>query len=268
MNNSIDAQKLQNKLRLLAQQLEAATPFVLAFSGGLDSRFLAHLAQKSSFNFELFHVSGPHVPKQETEYALHWASERRIPLIEIPFSPLNLYEVRQGTKERCYACKRSIFERIASHAPGKSILDGSNASDLDKFRPGLRALKELGIISPLAVCGVGKPEIMALAKQTGLDNPSQAARPCLLTRLDYGLTPTEEALCRLEAAENAVQTLGFKNFRLRLHKEGAPLLQVSWEEAELLEVKRNTLGRLLAEHGFEEVDMQAEISLSGYFDSL
>ena len=264
----MDAQKLQNKLRLLAQQLEAANPFVIAFSGGLDSRFLAHLAQKSSLRFELFHVSGPHVPKDETEYALRWASERRIPLTEIQFSPLALYDVRQGTKERCYACKRAIFERIASFASGKSILDGSNASDLSKFRPGLRALKELGIISPLAVCGVSKPEIMALAMQTGLDNPTQAARPCLLTRLEYGLPPTEEVLSRLEMAEKTVQALGFKNFRLRLHQENPPLLQVSWEEAELLETKKAKLVALLAEHGFENADMLAEISLSGYFDSL
>ena len=262
----MDEQQKQDFLRALGQQLEIAAPFILAFSGGLDSRFLAHIAYSSRLPFEAAHVQGPHIPGDQSAYALSWLEKRGIPVQRIQFDPLSLFDVQLNSKQRCYACKKAMLLRICHLAQGRKVLEGSNASDKSKFRPGLRAIEELGVISPLALCGLAKPQIITLAQATGLDNPTQPARPCLLTRFDYDLAPTPELLNKVAATEAEIASTGIKDFRLRLHQDKPALLQVAWDEAEKMEQKRTRLEQILAWHGFKDAEIQAEISLSGYFD--
>ena len=254
------------KLRELNSLLAAKAPFVLAFSGGLDSRFLAHSARLAGLEFQAAHVRGPHVPAADSEAALAWLAGRGISCIEIEFNPLLILEVAEGSRERCYACKRAMFREILARAGKLPVLEGSNASDSQKFRPGIKALRELGVLSPLARAGLTKPEIRALAAQTGLEHPNQPSRPCLLTRLDYGVYPNDALLAGLEHAEAAIAAHGFKNFRLRLFQDKPPLLQIDWQELPQLEAKRARLEQILTLHGYEGADIEAEIELSGYFD--
>ena len=206
--------------------------FALAFSGGMDSRFLAHAAQLLGFSPLLLHVTGPHVPPEESDFARRWAAARGLPLREVPADPLSLPLVAQGSRRRCYACKRELFSRLLSELEREArrlslpeplpLCDGTNASDLHAFRPGTQAVQELGIRSPLALAGLSKADIYLLAALSGLDEPEQKPRPCLLTRLPYGVRPEASLLEGLAAGERAVRAFfmehgGFSpDFRLRL----------------------------------------------------
>lgn len=198
--------------------LRQVSPFALAFSGGLDSRFLAHaaaLAAGHGVRAVLFHIRGPHVPAGESREAEAWAHAAGLPLRLVACSPLERPEVRANGRDRCYHCKKYLFRALqsavaadpafAGHAP--ALCDGSNASDLLAYRPGLRALAELGVRSPLAEAGLDKNAIRRLGAASGLDRPDQTARPCLLTRFAYGLHADAAALAALDAAEAAMARL-------------------------------------------------------------
>lgn len=188
----------------LTAALRAVSPFALAFSGGLDSRFLAHAALLCGARTALYHIRGPHVPEAESEEAKRWAKERGMPYRALRLDPLSAPAVRSGSRERCYGCKRLLFQKLAEAAAADgcaTLCDGSNASDLSAYRPGIRALRELGVRSPLADAGLDKESIRRLAAATGMDRPDQRARPCLLTRYAYGLAPDARSLAALARAE-------------------------------------------------------------------
>lgn len=184
----------------------------LAFSGGLDSRFLAFTAARAGVPLHLFHVRGPHVPEAETGEALAWAAGRGMALTVLELNPLDSPEVADNTEQRCYHCKTRLFTALREAARavplenGRPFLlcDGTNASDRGQYRPGLRALEELGVLSPLALSGLTKDDIRACAAASGMDAPHQQARPCLLTRYAYGLRPSGASLLALGGAEAAI----------------------------------------------------------------
>ena len=243
----------------------------LAYSGGIDSRFLAHAALYAGVQVELVHACGPHVAPEETRYALDWAASRGIAARTLRFDPLTLPEVAAGGRERCYACKRLLFERIMAVADGR-VCDGSNASDLAQHRPGRRALRELGVCSPLAESGLTKDMIRSLARRTGLERPEQQARACLLTRLPYGLAPDPSVLARLAEGEmiveEALRTAGHDEFpfRLRLCEAGGHELHLGRAlDAPLLLLGLN---ELLRAAGFASITVRVVPALSGYFDRI
>jgi uncharacterized protein len=219
--------------KALASLLARLSPIALAFSGGLDSRFLAHAvrlaaADGSGAEVHLFHATGPHVPVAESADARAWAVANGFGFTVVPVDPLSLPEVRANAKDRCYHCKRLLFARLgeaaSEHFPDRATLcDGSNASDLLLFRPGLKAIEELGVRSPLAEAALDKASIRAIAAATKLDNPEQSARPCMLTRFAYGLAPSYEALVAAAEAERSIAILlrslfppPIPDFRLRM----------------------------------------------------
>ena len=182
-----------------------------------------------------------------------------------------------NSRERCYDCKKGLIaalrgvlrERRAGEGSDRLLCDGSNADDLRAFRPGLRALSEARVRSPLAEAGLGKPAIRALAASTGLDRPEQTARPCLLTRLAYGLAPDAALLARLARAEATLAQLpapdddasALGDFRLRLRP--APLLQVTRPPGAL----RPLVDEILARHGFAPCETRETSGVSGFFDA-
>ena len=209
---SCSGMRPENLPEELTHALRGLPSLVVAFSGGIDSRFLCHAAQLCGCDVLAVHARGPHIPAGESTWALSWAQRRGLPLLVVDFDPLPLPEVANNSQERCYACKAGLLAAIGAALTqagqmGRSLCDGSNADDLNAFRPGLRALKEAGVVSPLAQAGMSKAVIRAVARATGLDDPEQRARPCLLTRLAYGLEPQKEALVRLAAAEEDLAAL-------------------------------------------------------------
>jgi uncharacterized protein len=248
-------------MEALFTRLRELSPLAVALSGGLDSRFLAHAARLASCEILLLHASGPHVSPRDSEGAKLWALEQGLPLRVIPFDPLPLPAVAENTRERCYFCKKALLESLRPHAAGHTLCDGSQADDLlHPHRPGQRALKEAGLRSPLAEAGLGKARIRELAALSGLTHAKQPARPCLLTRLAYGLRPDAATLTRLAAAEAALEDAGLDDFRLRLTP--APQLHV----LALPEDKQDCVAHLLAAHGFAGAQTLRLESLSGFFD--
>lgn len=255
----------------LLELLGGLGPMTVAFSGGIDSRFLAHAAVRAGMSPALVHVRGPHVPPAETAYALDWAAGQGLGVRVLDLDPLALDEVAAGGRERCYACKSHLFREILGVAEGV-LCDGSNASDLGQHRPGLRALRELGVLSPLAAAGLGKADIRVLARATGLDWPGQPSMACLLTRLPYGMPPDPEELRRLAGGEEAVRQAlrlagcGDVSFRLRVQENRGAELHVGLES--LAPELRELLEAALREAGFAFSPIRCMPSISGYFDRM
>lgn len=242
----------------------------LAFSGGLDSRFLAHAALLCGCEVRAFTAYGPHIASEESRFARSWAQKRGFELISFYFDPLDIPQVRHNSRERCYGCKKALFAEIDSHAGRTTphiLCDGSNADDLEEYRPGLRAISETGVISPLALADLGKQEIRALARASGLAFPDQKSRPCLLTRLNYGLTPDRDDLARIADCENAVKRMlaaydvdENMDFRLRLLPR--PVLQTNRAPGRL----ETALAEILPRHGFGSAEIIVTDNISGFFD--
>lgn len=271
-----------NRLAAVLRGMATQGAVFIACSGGLDSRFLAHAACLAGISPTLLHVAGPHVPARESEQAAARASRMGLPLRVVPVDPLETPEVRANGRERCYFCKRALFARLlaeARAAGGEPVLcDGSNASDRQGYRPGLRALAELGIRSPLAEVGLEKPEIRELAALTGLEAPDQPSRPCLLTRFAYGVQPTPDLLARVDAAELAVEeswlamqtpdvvssASSVPDYRVRLAGEGLVLQMALPPEREAAFMA--ALTARLAALGLPAPLLAAGEAVSGYFD--
>ena len=251
----------------------------IAFSGGLDSRFLAHAAVLAGLEPLLLHASGPHIAPSESALAAAWAARRGAHFERIETNPLVQPEVADNTLERCYHCKRFLFEHLLQrlrdpeHGASPSLCDGSNLSDRAVYRPGLRAIRELGIRSPLAEAGLDKNGIRAAAGLSDMDDPDQRARPCMLTRLAYGLRPTPQILKRLATAEEAIArvlygaspetTKNSPDFRLRMPAEGRTLLHVT---ADLDTAVCAQLIAAVTAVDLPEPVIETVTDLSGYFD--
>ena len=237
---SPDETALLPRLESVLGVLAAGNRFALAYSGGLDSRFLAHAAQRFGFEPVLLHIVGPHIPPEETDYARHWAASRELAYEELPADPLDLALVASGDRRRCYACKRNLFSLLKARTD-LPLCDGTNASDAGQYRPGIRAVEELGILSPLASAGLTKADIRRLSREAGLftwDKPSYA---CLATRIPTGCEITAEKLQKTEKAEDFLFSLGFSDFRVRMMPNGAARLQLPENQLPLLMEKREEI---------------------------
>ena len=248
--------------------------FALAFSGGMDSRFLAHAALLLGYTPILLHISGPHVDPQETKDAQDWARERDLELHHIEMDPLQSPEVASGHPMRCYFCKKSLFLRLKEETE-LSLCDGTNLSDLGAYRPGRQALKELNVISPLAEAALSKTNIHDLAARTDLDRPFQAPRPCLLTRFPYGMPVNHKLLHAIGKGERAVRNIfaqaGYPcpDFRLRLLDEKHAVLHLAAVETEGIppEVYASLASAVLTESPtLPALSIQHADILSGFFD--
>jgi uncharacterized protein len=204
----------------------------LLFSGGLDSSLLLAMAAKVlGPGLTAITFIGPHtVPG---EMAAAWALARRFRVHHLvrQFDPLNLPEFRHNRPERCYACKRALINRAREIAAARKLpvlWDGTNVDDLADFRPGLRALRELGVESPLLKAGLGKGDIRALSRALGLD-PRRPAQSCLATRFPYNTELTRENLARVGRGEAWLRRRGFSRVRLRV-RGGRARLELPPEE--------------------------------------
>ena len=217
----------------------AAHPrFVLAFSGGCDSAYLFYAATVCGADFAACYVKSAFQPKFELEDARQLAGElgREIDVLELDV--LADAQVRANPKDRCYFCKQRIFSAICDRASALGydlVIDGTNASDDADDRPGMRALRELWVESPLRSCGISKAEVHALSKEAELFTWNKPAYACLATRIPAGTPIDGETLEKIERAEAALTRLGFSDFRARIAGGGVRLELTEEDMAHLME---------------------------------
>lgn len=198
----------------------AQTPgAAIAFSGGVDSAYLLYAAQQYGARVRAYYVKSAFQPQFELDDALKLAGQLSADMKIIEADVLASEIITANPPDRCYYCKKIIFETIAKAAreDGFSVLlDGTNASDEEGDRPGMRALRELSVQSPLRICGLTKDEIRNRSREAGLFTWDKPAYACLATRIPAGETITAKKLAATEEAENYLFALGFTDFRVRM----------------------------------------------------
>ncbi len=267
--DSISSQDLAAKARELLERLREVQPGLIAVSGGIDSRVLLAFALAAGLDFQPLFFSGPHLSPIQRGQGRAGITARGEEGRLLEVDPLQDEAVRENDASRCYHCKRLLFTRAAELArslgrPG--LLEGSHAGDLSAYRPGRRALRELGVASPLAEAGLNKQDIRDLAGILNLDQPDQASGPCLLTRFAYGRKPTHAELERIGGLEDELRELALRDFRLRVLEDGSRVLQIAEAEAWRYREKRHEVERALSRHGLGPCSIRIDSDISGFFD--
>ena len=232
----------------------------VAFSGGADSAYLLYAAVKAGANVKAYYVKTAFQPQFELEDAKKLAGELGTPMQVLPLDILCDQAVTANPPDRCYHCKKRIFSaiRAAAAQDGFSVLlDGTNASDDAGDRPGIRALRELSVRSPLREAGLTKAEIRRLSKEAGLFTHDKPAYACLATRIPTGETITAEKLRRTEWAETYLAGLGLRDFRVRAMGNTAKL-QVRASDLNLVVTHREQITAELGK-AYEGVLLDLEV---------
>lgn len=232
----------------------------LAFSGGADSAYLLYAAKKAGADVRAYYVKSTFQPQFELEDAKRLADELEADMKILVADVLAHREVVDNPADRCYHCKKVIFQAIveAARADGYPVLlDGTNASDEADDRPGMQALQELSVRSPLRECGLTKKEIRRLSKEAGLFTWDKPAYACLATRIPTGEQITKEKLATTEAAEDYLFSLGFTDFRVRRFGEAARLQFPADQLEKVMEKREEILKELKGYYKVVLLDMEA-----------
>jgi uncharacterized protein len=214
---------MEGKTNQLREIIKSLDPFLVAFSGGVDSTLLIKIA-RDTLDGEVTGVivDAPTLPRSELEEARKIAAELEVNLIEMRSQEMELPDFLANTSQRCYFCKDHRYRMLSVFAAEngyKNIIDGSNHDDLSDHRPGHKAAQKHKVRSPLQEAGFTKSEIRQLAKDLGLSNWDKPSSACLASRIPYGTAITLELLDQVEKAEEYLSSLGFAEFRVRHHGE-------------------------------------------------
>lgn len=277
--------ELARKYRTLQEMMEgyAADGMAIAFSGGVDSALLLKVACMAARGKGAVHAVTVRTklhPAGDLEAAGKAAEECGARHHALEMDELAECGIETNPVNRCYLCKRSIFQKIKGLAGELGVgyvLEGTNADDLQQYRPGLRALREMRVISPLAECALTKGEIRELAAHFGMQAANRPSAPCLATRLPYGTKISYELLGCIDEGERYLRGLGFYNVRLRAHeltnavkKEGGrrwlARIEVDAEDIPKIFKHREALTDLVKRLGFCKVTVDLEGFRSGSMD--
>lgn len=248
------------KYNKLLDYLKSLKKVAVAFSGGVDSTFVLHAAKEAlGENVMAIMVIAPYTPRWEIEEGKEILEDMGVKhkFIEVPM----LEEIRFSPKDRCYICKHAVFSNILKAAKENGIdyvLDGTNFDDTKDYRPGLRALSELNIKSPLLECEIGKAEIRSFSRDFGLKTHNKPAYACLLSRIPYNQEVKFEDLEMIEKSEVYLMNLGFKGVRVRSHMDLARI-ELSKEDLEKIDMKiMGEISKELKGYGYKYVTLDLE----------
>ncbi|BAQ12200.1 hypothetical protein CBB2_0090 [Clostridium botulinum] len=261
MNVRSNIMNINDKYNNLINYLKDLKSVAVAFSGGVDSTLLLKAAKEAlGDNAISITIVSPYIPKWEIREARELVDKIGIKsyFVEVPM----LEEIRSNPEDRCYICKKSVFNKIKDLAREKGIkyiVDGTNADDTKDYRPGMRALKELDVKSPLLDNSINKEEIRVLSKELQLDTWDKPAYACLLSRIPYNQKIKEKDLDRIEKAEVYMMKLGFRAVRVRSHGNLARIEVPQKERVKLFnEDILDKISKELKELGFKYVTVDIE----------
>jgi pyridinium-3,5-biscarboxylic acid mononucleotide sulfurtransferase len=211
----------REKLRLLESNLSRLGSLLVAYSGGVDSAFLAATAHRVLGPHMLAVIAdSPSLARRDLEQARAFAESIGMPLRIVATGELDDPNYARNDADRCFHCKTELFaviKPLAAHLDFRHIAYGMNADDHRDYRPGQRAAEEQEVLAPLAEAGLTKVEVRALAREAGFALWDRPAAPCLASRIEYGRAVTREALEQVEKGEEALYSLGFRELRVRHH---------------------------------------------------
>lgn len=250
----------------------AETDIAVAFSGGADSSLILKMACEAAERTEhtvygIFLHTMLH-PAGEAESARKIANEVGAVFKVLEIDELQEADIEYNPQDRCYRCKKYLFQSVLKEA-GKLhagiVMEGTNHDDLKVYRPGIHAVKELGITSPLAAAGLTKEEVRRLAAEYGMSVSNKPASPCLATRFPYGTKLSDTVMRRVEKGEKMLKEQGFYNIRLRVHGEIARI-EVDDRDLCTLVERRKEIISALKELGYTYVTLDLEGFRSGSMD--
>jgi uncharacterized protein len=266
----IDIQKRKNLSDTMAALAKNDT--VVAFSGGADSSLVLKLAREAAKK------DGTRVTAVMLHTALHPVGEVSVArsvardcgadfeVIEV--DELAEAGIENNPVDRCYRCKHTLFSKLVDLAREKgagAVLDGTNADDLLVYRPGLKALDELGVKSPLKDAGLSKADVRDLAREYNVSVADRPSAPCLATRFPYGTPLNRKALDQVAAGENALRCFGFYNLRLRVYGDMVRL-EVDAKDLGVVMANREAIVAVLKKNGYRTIALDLEGFRSGSFD--
>ena len=255
---------IKEKYNLLLDNLKEIEPFVIAFSGGVDSTFLTVAAQKAEAEFEAVTVNTPFVPEREIQEVEELVRKLDFKHQQIEIKLQKLKKAAKNTAERCYHCKKVIFDQIIDYAGKRTVIEGSNLDDTGDYRPGRKALKELRVKSPLLEAQLTKEEIRMLSKELDLSTWDKPSLSCLATRVSYDNQITAERLEKIELAEELLRRNGFLQFRVRDHDNLARIELSERDRDKILDLNlMDKLSDKLQKLGFQYVTLDMSAYKSG-----
>lgn len=251
------------KKLVLEKELRSMSSMLVAYSGGIDSAFLAYMAHRVLGERMIAVLAdSASLARSQMQDAIAFAEEQGIPLRCIRTHELEDESYAQNDSNRCFHCKDELFtvlEKERQRLGFDVVAYGLNAEDKSDFRPGQKAAVRHAVVAPLALAGLGKDEIRLLAKAEGLRVWDKPASACLSSRIEYGRRVTTEALQQVEEAEEGLRSLGFRNFRVRHH---GPLARVEIANEEMERALRpevfRTIGSIVRKAGFAYATVDCE----------
>lgn len=264
-------QSLALKEAALIKFLQQYKNPAIAFSGGVDSSLLLAACKAAGVSVKPIMADSSVVPNFEKQDALHIAKEVNFPLIILNYNPLQNEQFCVNNSRRCYYCKKKLMDAILVKAQALGcdiVLDGTNADDVGDYRPGMQALQELGIVSPLLICGFTKAEVRQLASKYSLSVAHKPAYACLASRIAYGDRITGTKLRMIEQAEDGLRALGLQNVRVRCHGEIARIEVIPEEIALIATTYRQQVLQLVREAGFLFVTLDLQGYRTGSMNSV
>lgn len=252
------------KYDLLCDLIREKGRLAVAFSSGVDSTMLLKTAADVlSGNVIAVTARSVSFPERESNESVRFCSQIGVPQIIVETDQFSIEGFADNPADRCYICKKALFGAIIEAARNNgfdTVAEGSNMDDLSDYRPGLRAIAELGVMSPLREAGLFKEEIREISRELGLPTWSKPSFACLATRFVYGEKITEEKLRRVDRSEQLLMDMGFHQLRVRIHGSDGKLarIEVMPDELPRLLADREEICRKLREFGFDYVTMDMD----------
>jgi uncharacterized protein len=264
----IDVKEVSSKKQALIERLKVLDSLLVAFSGGVDSSFLLALAREVLGEKVVACTATSIVyPSRESKEAMSFAKEKGAGHVIMATDAMSLPDFTANKPDRCYHCKKYLFEKLKELAAQKGIkhiAHAANLDDLKDYRPGWRAAEEMGILAPLVDARLTKEEIRFLSKEIGLASWNKPSMACLASRIPFGESITEKKLSMIQEAEGFIAGLGFTQYRVRYHGAVARI-EVEPEDIHRLidkEMRMKIVDRLI-DLGFLHVSVDLEGYVSG-----